>query len=549
DQFFGDSSIASFLRQIQDSAENETVPFCLPNIAAQSFSAAPTPKAVDLPPRELADYLLDCYYEKIHTLYPFFHRPAFARAYSALWAPGPTTDANDFGKRIGLGDPSVPWPIFHAGLNIILALGCQFSSLDRMTREATADAFFQRSQRFLNGISMDKGSLALVQTLLLMSSYLQGSESPARASSMMLGRPPMIQDSAVPLPDAIDDEALDQPNLVSRLPPTALSRTEFYVRTLQLYQILRQILARIFAPWEGRQENLAEQPQAESSQARNVMELEVELLAFKSGLPVELNWQNGEIPANTTKQYSRESCLLRARFLQYRILLLRPTLIRFCRQFRVSHAAALPEASSSEMPSEIFRDFRLSCSINCVKAAIELIHLMNDTSTTELASVWWYSVFYTFSAGIVLALARTCSAIKAKFAEQTLEDSWKSCSDCLEKMSSLTKSAEIGSQSLNKVLSLLMQAQHDPFIINPAVGQEHRLQPQSQDMHCEASATELPVAPAMDFGDPLGLDDEQRFLGMPGSDIFTYLLGEPGLAGSMDETMGDELWPAAPLFL
>ncbi|RAH85749.1 hypothetical protein BO86DRAFT_436977 [Aspergillus japonicus CBS 114.51] len=168
DNFFGDSSIASFLRQIQDSA------------AAQSFSAAPTPKAVDLPPRELADYLLDCYYEKIHTLYPFFHRPAFARAYSALWAPGPTTDANDFGKRIGLGDPSVPWPIFHAGLNIILALGCQFSSLDRMTREATADAFFQRSQRFLNGISMDKGSLALVQTLLLMSSYLQGSESPAR---------------------------------------------------------------------------------------------------------------------------------------------------------------------------------------------------------------------------------------------------------------------------------------------------------------------------------------------------------------------------------
>lgn len=160
--------------------ENETVPFCLPNIATRSFPVAPTPKAVDLPPRELADYLLGCYYDKIHSLYPFFHQPAFARAYSALWAPGPTEDVDDFGKRIGLGDSSVPWPIFHAGLNIVLALGCQFSSLDRMTREATADAFFQRSQRFLNGISMDKGSLALVQTLLLMSSYLQGSESPAR---------------------------------------------------------------------------------------------------------------------------------------------------------------------------------------------------------------------------------------------------------------------------------------------------------------------------------------------------------------------------------
>ncbi|RAH71528.1 fungal specific transcription factor domain-containing protein [Aspergillus aculeatinus CBS 121060] len=194
-------------------------------------------------------------------------------------------------------------------------------------------------------------------------------------------------------------------------------------------------------------------------------------------------------------------------------------------------------------------DFRLSCSINCVKAAIELIHLMNDTSTTELASVWWYSVFYAFSAGIVLALARTCSAIKAKFAESTLQDSWKSCSECLEKMSSLTKSAEIGGQSLNKVLFLLMQAQHDPSITNPAAGQEHRSQPQGQDIHCEASLTDLPMPPATDFGEALDLDDEQRSFCMPGSDIFTYLLGEPGLAGSMDEAMGDELWPTAPLFL
>lgn len=193
DEFFGDSSVASFLKQIKESATKEpergrstinpvpsatfgTPSIPMPPVADNSLSV----KAYDLPPRQLADYLLNFYFDKIHSLYPYVHKPNFLRAYRRLWTPDTETDTETISSGLGLGDAYVPPALFHCALNIIFALGCHFSKLDHTARQATAEEFFQRSQRLLNVMSLDKGDLALVQTLLLTSQYLQGGESPSR---------------------------------------------------------------------------------------------------------------------------------------------------------------------------------------------------------------------------------------------------------------------------------------------------------------------------------------------------------------------------------
>ncbi|TPR02337.1 NAD-binding of NADP-dependent 3-hydroxyisobutyrate dehydrogenase family protein [Aspergillus niger] len=169
DEFFGDSSVASFLKQIKDSATKEpergsSTTYPIPRATSGTTSIAmppvaengPSVKAYDLPPRQLADYLLNLYFEKIHSLYPYVHKTSFLRAYGRLWMPLAETDAETILSGLGLGDACVSLPLFHCALNIIFALGCHFSKLDQTAREATAEEFFQRSQRLLNMISLDK---------------------------------------------------------------------------------------------------------------------------------------------------------------------------------------------------------------------------------------------------------------------------------------------------------------------------------------------------------------------------------------------------------
>lgn len=93
DEFFGGSSVASFLKQIKDSATKEpergsSTTYPIPRATSGTTSIAmppvaengPSVKAYDLPPRQLADYLLNLYFKKIHSLYPYVHKTSFLRA-------------------------------------------------------------------------------------------------------------------------------------------------------------------------------------------------------------------------------------------------------------------------------------------------------------------------------------------------------------------------------------------------------------------------------------------------------------------------------------
>lgn len=185
-QFFGGSSVASLLQGIQGvSSTTSTSSRTRPGYQKDqwvssmedSFSAGvhfPFENIV-LPPRPLADHLVGCYWTGIHTLYPFIHKQSFQQGYLRLWAAEPSSAPTESGSKcIGLGDPASSPLIFHCALNAMFALGCQYSSLAGVEREAKAEVFLQRSSNILKQIDLlDQGDLSLVQTLLLSAHYLQ----------------------------------------------------------------------------------------------------------------------------------------------------------------------------------------------------------------------------------------------------------------------------------------------------------------------------------------------------------------------------------------
>ncbi|OJI99557.1 hypothetical protein ASPVEDRAFT_126202, partial [Aspergillus versicolor CBS 583.65] len=584
DEFFGESSIASFLDEIKQSAitdpapEKDSAVDTSFNVSSSSLpgieeSKSAKPQKFPSPPRQLADYLLKCYFDKIHSLYPFIHKPSFLRAYNALWTPEGRTYTDGSYPRMGLGDPDVLPSTFHCALNILLAQGCHFSELHPSARDATADEFARRSEQLLKITSLDKENLALVQTLLVTSHYLQGGDSSSRcwniiglacriahSSSMMLGRPPMTNASVVPLPEAINDENLDSLRQSSQTSLNTVSHTENYVRTLQLYKILRRTLYEMYDLWEDKLEQPG-QRKTKNSQAQIAMDLEADLEGFKSQLPVQLAWDHRQGPAPLAERLSRESNLLRARFLHLRILILRPTLVSFCHE---NHHAQYPTSAPNTQPgrptepeSKILSELRLSCSTSCVEAAIQLVQLMNDISSTEMASVWWYSVFYTFTAGIVLVLARTSPIIEAKFSNQILDDSWRTCCHCLESMSRFSKSAEICAFSLQKILSAVSVRDTTPS------GPRHIPEPPSQNLvETVPQATignsymaNWPRFTSMPLGDPMpsvenhGTGTEQDFINVPDHDTTGYLCngqGSQDFSGSLWGMMWDDSWLTAP---
>ena len=124
-------------------------------------------KELVLPPRQLADSLLHCYWELFHPIYPVLHRPTFHAYYSQLWQP---IDASGLAPQSKTHDA-----VFHATLNIALAVGCQRNeALAGTEREDLTSEFYRRSVKLVSIDTLDTSSLQIVQLLLLRGFYLLG---------------------------------------------------------------------------------------------------------------------------------------------------------------------------------------------------------------------------------------------------------------------------------------------------------------------------------------------------------------------------------------
>lgn len=182
ESFFGTSSTASFMRQIQQTVDKKNLISLSPTDHAVrtpvgGSGECPLKQHGDdlpenaedfiLPQRNVADHLVDCYWTWVHSLYPFLHRPTFLGMYNSLWA-------NEDFTQNAQPDFKLPGRMFRCILNLVFAFGCQFSpSIAPSSRDLSSDVFFKRSRLLLHVDILGSGSIQLVQALLLMGQYLQ----------------------------------------------------------------------------------------------------------------------------------------------------------------------------------------------------------------------------------------------------------------------------------------------------------------------------------------------------------------------------------------
>ncbi|KEF56612.1 uncharacterized protein A1O9_06801 [Exophiala aquamarina CBS 119918] len=132
------------------------------------------PASYLLPPRRSANDYVQCFWEYIHPLFPVLHKTSFMEKYSHLWSAEEGRDRD--------GDVSdVNENIFASTLNLVFAIGCQFSaSVPAQNKVALAEDFYQRSRKIFVYDIFDSTSVSLVQMLLVSGVYLQSTRYASR---------------------------------------------------------------------------------------------------------------------------------------------------------------------------------------------------------------------------------------------------------------------------------------------------------------------------------------------------------------------------------
>lgn len=92
----------------------------------------PTPLTSDLPPKEMADTLVDIYLRTTETFYRVFHIPTFRREYDAVWVPGASPDT-----------------VFLVQLKLVLAIGATMYD-DRFTLRLSAIRWIYEAQTWVS---------------------------------------------------------------------------------------------------------------------------------------------------------------------------------------------------------------------------------------------------------------------------------------------------------------------------------------------------------------------------------------------------------------
>ena len=120
-----------------------------------------------LPPREIADDLLNCYWKFSHPVFPVLHRPSFMSKYKKVWSPRYYTDQPDNDRD------DIARTISYVTLNMLFAIGSQFTTVvSPSARSSYGDEFYQRSRKLTNFEIMDGVQLPTIQVLLLTGVYL-----------------------------------------------------------------------------------------------------------------------------------------------------------------------------------------------------------------------------------------------------------------------------------------------------------------------------------------------------------------------------------------
>ncbi|KAF5975146.1 transcription activator acu-15 [Fusarium coicis] len=426
--FYGSSSAASFLKETCGTA----IPPSSHHSNPQACTSQPTHLFGDvdkfaLPPRRLADHLVERYFERIYWTYPVFDKQAFEHGYNSLWLPSGQTTCPEEYRNLGLGEDATTVAFF-SSLNAIFALGCIFSNLSTAAKTKAYEVFFSRAKDKVNLELLDINDLSVVQTLVLVALVLQGTSFPDRCwnttglacrvaqglglhslppynqqesrvqrirrrtwhgcivldtlVSMTFGRPTMITNiSALSLPDST----------VSNLQSTENHedvKLQFQIESVRLSIILDSMLSKVYRPWQCKlphDDQGAVSPTDISSQSMDVFaELQGKLRVFELGLPKFLSWHEPmareTIPSHEATVLAIQRNVLQSRFTYLQVMLYRPILSQLL-------ALSTSQGTSDDLHSSFKHDGARAC----VRSSIQLINLVHETFRTETAEAWWWN--------------------------------------------------------------------------------------------------------------------------------------------------------------
>ncbi|PLB35594.1 transcription factor domain-containing protein [Aspergillus candidus] len=488
--FFGSSSAASFMRQIRtavdkrvSSSHRQTSDSILgiePPSSLTSTRNARTPTVPNyvLPPRKTADSLMEVYWCFVFPLYPFVDGAQLRAEYGRIWT-GESLHSDE--------------NMLMCTFNVVFALACQLAdSISPEEREASADAFFSRAKDLLQFSLWNTGSAALIQCFLLMAQYLQSTDSAHqcwivtglavrnaqslglhlpqtiarlrnpqeqqlarkiwhgcvlmdRVISMTFGRPAMISKAScgsVPLPATVDEEYIPTASGAEAMQPADRpSVMAFYAKSLELYEILNDILLSLYKPIpeESPEDMYNFYFNKETSEGeRTIFELDRALTRWTRSLPPHLRGTTS--PETENLVFYRQSVVIRARFLHVRMLLFRPILSKYCTARDIAPADPLISLNDS-FPQRV----ALQCSVICVKVAQEVVHLIYNNIPADGTSgplpAWWYNILYVYTAATVLIAGRLCPAVLEDVTEVAITRSWNDALEILRKYQSYSTSA------------------------------------------------------------------------------------------------------------
>ncbi|KAL4937597.1 hypothetical protein BDV06DRAFT_226796 [Aspergillus oleicola] len=253
-----------------------------------------------------------------------------------------------------------------------------------------------------------------------------------QAASTMLGRlATHSQSQSVPLPEAVDDCYLCPDMAICEQPPGILSRVEWVYCYVEVAS----------AAAENEQEMTHS-----IEQAQILIQIDLDLESFRTSIPKPIDWESRA--DGQPDLLLREKCLLKARFLYLRLLAYRPVLSQSLNHMR--DAQTKSDEDTRKIPETgIYSSIVMNCSVQCVQSAIELITLINETCSTELASVWFYNVFYTFSAGLSIIIAEHHRQVLRLVIRESLNLAWDKCHSTLDYLKSIDMLAERCAHTLN----------------------------------------------------------------------------------------------------
>ncbi|CAG9988603.1 unnamed protein product [Clonostachys byssicola] len=419
-----------------------------------------------LPPEAETLHLVSLFFRDTGMLFPYIHEQSALDGVKAV-------------KRGGFGAARRSWLCL---LNMILAfVTCISTQPNQPVEQSAADSnvYFKRAQKLSGNLTFKNVNIEIVQYLLLMTQYLQGTQRSAqtwnvhgltvkaalqlglhvenassgfnaverevrkrtwygciildRTMSMTFGRPPAIPTQYVrmELPVSADLGSLISGDGFQPEDGGGTSTAAFFVATITLYQILGDIIASQYDQNIGTSTHTSL-----SCLLENTIRLEGQLLAWKRVLPDTLSrrpWDVKSGDSGADAVFDKLSVILKLRYLNIRTLLHRPVLARYLEQLRV-HG---PDQNEMLWMQRFGQSYLEAC-IESASEIITIAHNLSDTPST--LGAWWFSTYYTFNAALIIFSALLIHAS---------DKSWLSQSDI--RTADLCASLQLAAQALRKL--------------------------------------------------------------------------------------------------